>query len=182
MSLFSHGFMEPKSISHNGLHWRSWEFEKRLSGRDAKQKMSWWNQRIETSGQVQPRTKPAILLMLKFQRPAPILPMHCCIAALLDSSTGWYKNYFQEESENARKPTAIKRIKSWSENPQIKRGHGFAHLSHIVFWKQVGKIEDIFIWKAKLQFTNFIWFEKSCLSFKIRWETFWYVTSWFVRT
>jgi len=64
-------------VAYNGLHWRSWEFEKRLSGPNAKQKMSWWNQRIETSGQVQPRTKPATLLMLKFQRPAPILPMHC---------------------------------------------------------------------------------------------------------
>ena len=35
-----------------------------------------------TLGLVQPRTKPAILLMLKFADPAPILAMHCYTPAL----------------------------------------------------------------------------------------------------
>ena len=59
-------------MAYNGLHWRSTrEFVVGLtSGNDN------YKREVETTGlvetkTVQPRTKPAILLMMKLQRPAP---------------------------------------------------------------------------------------------------------------
>jgi hypothetical protein len=60
------------TIAHNGLHWRStWEFVAGLTSADDKLKRDVENTCEVQSKTVQPRTKPAILLMLKLQSPAP---------------------------------------------------------------------------------------------------------------
>ena len=59
-------------VTPNGLHWRQYgEFIACLPGGDDELKRE-----VEATGKaqsktVQPRTKPAILLMMKFQCPAP---------------------------------------------------------------------------------------------------------------
>ncbi len=71
-------------LVYNGLHWRStWEFVASLTSADDKLKRD-----VETTSEaklktVQPRTKPAILLMLKFQRPAPYFANALLPAALI---------------------------------------------------------------------------------------------------
>ena len=81
-----------------------------------------------------------------------VQPQFCqCIVvfpALLELEY-WLIQELLSNRERKRKKTNshLTDKKSWSGNPQIKRGHGFAHLSHIIFWKQVGKLKIYFLGK-----------------------------------